>query len=187
MKYYPGWVWLTIVVAVGFLGGMPPAYAEGDGFNLSEGRWRLELSGATGLKGMKSSREGSHFATISVEYEVPVYKRLTLGLRLYPAFLYEEDHIDTLYAGGFGLAGRVYRRKDLSGFFAEIGGAVLVQSDKFPKNSSYVNFLTEFGLGYQFSSIPWHLGLKVQHISNAGLGSSNSGVNAFAVAVGYKF
>ncbi len=187
MKYRHEWVLLGIVAAVAFLGGMPRAYAGEDGSRISRGRWRLELTAATGIKGLKSTRDGSRYATVSIEYEIPVHKRLAIGLRLYPALFYREDGIHTLYAGGFGLTTRLYRKRNLSGLFAEIGGAVLVQSDRFPENSSNINFLSEFGLGYQFSVVPWHLGVKVQHTSNAGLGTSNSGVNALAVAVGYKF
>jgi len=78
--------------------------------------------------------------------------------------------------------GRIAQR-----FFVEGGATVLGQSDELEGNSSNVNFLTNFGVGYKWDGTGWHVVAKVQHISNAGLAEHNAGANAVGVGAGYSF
>ena len=160
--------------------------AFGQGFSPPDGRWRIELQGADVFHSDKADREGNYFVTGSAEYEMPIRMHLTLGLRAYPLFYYREPE------SVFGVAGGIDFRwyptsESQDGFYAEAGTALLWQSRNFPGNSLRVNFLNELGIGYAFPDTPWSVSLKYQHISNAGLGSHNSGVNGLSMGVGYRF
>ena len=82
---------------------------------------------------------------------------------------------------------RVYQHADVrNGLFAEAGVSVLWNRPKFEENGSDVNFLNEFGIGYQFKS-NWHVTAKFEHISNASTASHNAGTNAYGLAIGRTF
>jgi hypothetical protein len=56
--------------------------------------------------------------------------------------------------------------------------------------SSHFNFAAEIGLGIDFFLTPKRaltLGYKVHHISNAGIGGSNPGLNSHIIYAGYSF
>ncbi len=152
--------------------------------DIEQGRWRIELQGADVLHSKKTDREGDYFVSGSVEYEIPVRIHLTLSVRAYPLFIYPEP--EPIYGVAAGIAFRWYPREDHKGFYAEAGVAPLWTSRYFNENSSRINFLDELGVGYRFEK-DWHLSVKYQHISNAGLGSDNAGVNAISLGIGYTF
>ena len=152
------------------------------------GKLRLELAGFTGIHSGRRSRTGDYGLSVSVEYEVPVIKHLTLGIKGYPLFFYEQDDSgeDTVFGVGIGPQLRAYHREDFRGLFGEVGFAALATSGKFDGNSATLNLLSEGGIGYKFKS-NWHVAAKFRHISNAGLASSNSGVNTVVIGLGYTF
>jgi opacity protein-like surface antigen len=172
--------------------------------DFSEGRWRLELNGGPALGEGGRDREGDVMISGTVDYEFPTTPHTTLSLRGMPIFLYEQDeiadnwwrdlfkhreaaHEDTVFGAGAGLAGRIYQKADVyEGFFAEVELLALVHSGKIEGDDSNVDFLSGVGVGYQFNS-NWDALLRFEHVSNAGLGDPNSGVNALRLGVGYRF
>lgn len=159
--------------------------AQAGGVRFSEGHWRQELTLSNGFHAGKRNRESDRFASLAFEYEAPFRKRATLDFRIYPGLAYFESGESTLYAGGFGIGVRLYQKKELKGWYGEIMGSVLLMSGKLRGNGSSVNLFNEAGLGYQFDR--WHVSLKVQHISNAGISRDNDGVNAVGLGFGYNF
>jgi hypothetical protein len=141
-----------------------------------------------GLDSGKESRDGDFTLLGAAEYEFPASARVTLGLRLLPIFLYEPGHGgETVAGGGIGLSARLYEMaEEHRGFFGEITLNALAHNNEIPENSSSVNFLSSLGAGYQFQN-DWHIVVRVQHISNAGLGSDNTGANGIALGFGYSF
>lgn len=153
-----------------------------------EGVWRLEASSFTGIRSGRRSRTGDLAVNATIEYEVPAGNRSTTGIRLHPLFYYKEDLTDKdIWGVAVGPTIRVYQDKQFRrGVFGELEGSVLWQSDEFRGNKSRTNFILEVGAGYKFES-DWHVTLKGRHISNAGIASSNSGVNGLGLALGYTF
>lgn len=172
-------------LVVGLLSGLP---AQGRPIEVEEGWWRLELQGVGVIHSKKTDREGDAFVTGNVEYEMPTaLDHLTVGVRAYPLFVYKAED-DMIYGVAAGLTLRLYVDAEArEGMYAEAGVSVLWHSRHFSENSSRVNFLDELGVGYKFRESPWNVSVKYQHISNAGLGSENAGVNSFSLGVGYRF
>lgn len=194
---------LSMIVAGGAL--LLYATPASAGLDLSEGMWRLEFNNDFGVHQGSQDRSGDYSVNGIVEYEVPATPRTTLGLRMMPLFVYSQDGDDdyrrfrkvfeddndddggTVWGGGFGLAGRVYQVKDeYRGWYGEASVSTLLHSNEFNGNNSNINFVTGFGVGYQFKS-DWHLQLHYQHISNGSLGTKNSGANSLGIGVGYRF
>ncbi len=158
------------------------------------GRWRFELGGATGLYSGSVDRRDDYFFTGSFEYEFPAAPRVTMGLRAYPLFLYHQsDHDDlreqdsTIYGLAAGFVFRMYQNeRKLTGLYGEIGTSLMWHTDHFHRNDSRWNFFNEGGIGYHFEN-NWQLALKYQHISNGGITTPNSGINALSLVVGITF
>ena len=153
-----------------------------------DGRWRVEASAAAGAFGERPvNRDGDSYYTASIEYEIPIFERFTIGPRLYPMVLYHEYSHPLMYAPALGIAGRVYSNAaDRRGFFCELGAASMWQSRYLEKNTSRHNFLLVLGVGYQFKN-RLHTTLSVQHMSNAYTASQNNGVNMVGLGLGYTF
>ncbi len=150
------------------------------------GHWRLELQGAGVLHSSKTDHAGDYFVSGSVEYESPWTDHVAFGIRAYPLFLYPRPQ--PLYGAALGLVFRIYRNAAMdSGPYAEAGVSALWHSRDFSDNSSRLNFLNELGVGYKFEGKPWHIAVKYQHISNAGIAGKNAGVNAVSLGFGYSF
>lgn len=172
----------------------------------NEGHWRIELSTGLGIHSGSQDRSGDVLVTGTVEYEFPATPRTTLGLRLLPLLFYVQDDAnrrdwfnredwdasrvgdgDTVFGAGAGLSFRIYARKQsYRGLFFEVAGVALGHTDKFNGNDSHFNFLTGGGVGYKFKN-DFHAILKYEHISNAGFGSPNRGVNTIGLGFGYSF
>ncbi|MBI2431700.1 MAG: acyloxyacyl hydrolase [Candidatus Hydrogenedentes bacterium] len=177
---------LGVLVLLGW--GLLQNPAQGE-LQFDEGMWRLELSGGTAYHSGRRSRSGDLQLIGEVEYEVPAAERCTLGLRLLPLFVYDQDDADedTVWGGGVGLAARYYQVPgEYRGWFGELGAAVLGHSGNINGNDANFNFMLGAGVGYQFKN-NWHAALKVNHISNAGLSDDNAGANTVNLAVGYRF
>jgi hypothetical protein len=191
----------TLAACVVLLGCCLPASA---GLNMDEGLWRVELNNDFGVHQGSRDRSGDYSVNAVVEYEIPATPRATLGLRMLPLFVYDQNGGDdyrsfrrifqeegegggTVWGGGFGIGGRVYQVKDeYRGWYGEATVSTLFHAEKFNGNSSNLNFVTGLGVGYQFKS-DWHVQVHYQHISNGSLGDENSGANALGFGIGYRF
>ena len=181
-----------ILFGVAIVAGMvvvdaPAAYGEDSSWK--DGKWRLELSGFAAFRSGNHSRTGDFGFAGSVEYEVPLTKRLTFGIKAYPMYFYDQDDAgdDTVYGAGIGPELRLYfKGTEHRGFFVEIGSAVLATTGRLDGNSGAVNFLNEGGIGYKFKR-DWHVAAKINHVSNLGFASKNSGANSLGIAMGYTF
>lgn len=171
-----------------------------------EGHWRLELSAGLGIHSGSQDRTGDVLVTGTVEYEFPATQRTTLGLRLLPLLVYVQDDSnrrdwldweewdeprigdgDTVFGAGAGLSYRIYTQKQTyRGLFFEVSGVALGHVNKINGNDSNFNFLTGGGVGYKFKN-DFHTILKYEHISSAGIGSPNRGVNTVGLGFGYSF
>ncbi len=176
------------------------------GLQIEDGMWRTELNSDFGVHQGSRNRSGDVSVSGFVDYEVPATPHTTLSLRLMPLFVYtqdggEDEHRwfrgvfhddgddddDTVWGAGLGVVGRVYQVKDeYRGWYGEAGVTAFLHDNEFVGNNSNLNFLTTFGVGYQFKS-DWHIQLHYQHISNASLGSRNSGANSLGLGIGYRF
>lgn len=190
------------------------APAEG-GFG--DGRWRLELSAQTGIDSGGTDRSGDILGLSTVEYEFPVTGHIAVGLKLHPFFAYTQDSDgiddlfdggfvdrvkridikdfdfdddnsgDTVWGAGFGLGTRIYQVKDEQrGLFLDLGVSALFHDGEFNGNNSNINFMSGIGVGYQFK-FGLNTMLRLDHISNAGLGDENAGANVLGVGLGFRF
>ena len=185
-------VWGRILVSAAVVAGtvsvIAPAACAND-YSWKDGRWRLELTGTTAFYSGNRSRTGDIGIQGSVEYEVPLVKHLTFGIKAYPLYFYDQNDRgeDTVFGVGVGPAFRVYSNgAEHRGFFVEVSGVTLATVGRFDGNSGTMNFFSEGGIGYKFKR-DWHVAAKISHISNAGLAGSNSGVNNLGLAFGYTF
>lgn len=157
-----------------------------------EGNWRIETTVAAGLSYEDySDRKGDYYIAESIEYEWPIYKPISMGLKYYPAFVYfqsehEKGQRDTVYAQAFGFVFRFYSKKTFKNFFQEIGSSLMWNESLYNYNASHINLLSEIGIGYKLDS-RLHLTLKIQHISNANIKNPNYGINGLALSIGYTF
>ncbi len=154
---------------------------------IREGRWRLELTGGGGLHQGDEDHSGDGLVVAKVEYEIPVMAYGALGLRMVPTFVMPQDHGDTVWGAGVGLAARVYHVKnEQRGLYVEADSQLTGHYPKFDGNSGSFNFLSGFGAGYKFKK-GWHVIVRFDHLSNAGLAKDNSGFNAISAGIGYTF
>lgn len=163
--------------------------AQADEVGWKAGTWRLELSSFAAYRSGRRSRTGDFGFVASAEYEIPLGKRLSIGIKTYPLYFYDQDDSgeDTVYGAGIGPEFRVYRKDaQRRGFFFEFGSAILATDGRLDGNSGAVNFYNEAGIGYKFKR-DWHVTAKISHLSNAGFASNNAGVNTLGLAFGYSF
>ena len=71
--------------------------------------------------------------------------------------------------------------------YFELGGGTLFTNTDVPPGTSRVNFTTSGALGLHFlqSKYNWSVELRFMHISNAGLGDLNPGINTLQLRVGF--
>ena len=71
--------------------------------------------------------------------------------------------------------------------YLELSGGTLFTTDKVPPQTSAVNFASGVALGTHFlgKKNAWALEARYLHISNAGLGDLNPGINTFEVRLGF--
>ena len=98
----------------------------------------------------------------------------------------------TVYAAGFSPLQLRYNfianRRSVP--YVEIGGAVLGSTEPIPENTSRVNFLTHGGVGLQLlhhQSRTLQIGMRYQHISNAGIAEHNPGINSLYFFTGLSW
>lgn len=97
---------------------------------------------------------------------------------------------DNFNSIGFTPVFRLQPKGSKTGFYGEAGLGVHWFSALYNNNgnqlSTHYQFGTLFGTGYRFSNNV-DLGLRVQHFSNGGFKSPNSGVNLAIVRAAYRF
>lgn len=154
----------------------------------NDGQNRLELHGMAGTKRGGKSRSGDVTLMGSVEREFPLYKKLSVGLRAIPVFVYDEDAHEghTIFGAGGGISVRYYLDEYGKGWFAEGQESIIVHSEKFLGNSTLINFMSELGGGYEFDN-DWFVFARWHHISNGGMGRRNAGINGVGVGFGLRF
>ena len=161
--------------------------AHADLFQWEDAKWRLEITGWQGINGGSFDRQSDQGLTLSVEREVPISNRWSVGMKAFPLFLYEDKVNDTIVGVGGGLQLRYYLTRDSRrGFYLEGGISGLFHPEKFSGNSSHANFMEEAGIGYEFER-GFTVSLKIAHISNASVADQNSGVNMVGLSLGYTF
>lgn len=151
--------------------------------------WRVEGTVKTAWKSGHEQRAGDFGLRAIVDYEVPVRKHLSVSPRMMPIMYWDENNAgdNEIFSAGAGVSLRGYPRAyEFRGFYAELGGILMGQTNTHEGSSSYFNFMEEIGVGYVFDS-DWNVAFKVGHISNADLHNSNAGVNWASLSVGYSF
>jgi hypothetical protein len=69
--------------------------------------------------------------------------------------------------------------------YLELSGGTLFTTDKVPARTSAVNFTSGAAFGAHFlGKNAWALEARYLHISNAGLGDLNPGINLFEIRLG---
>jgi len=71
--------------------------------------------------------------------------------------------------------------------YAELGGGTLFTNTKVPEGTSRVNFTSGGALGMHFLQrrFNWSAEVRYMHISNAGISSSNPGINTIQFRIGF--
>jgi lipid A 3-O-deacylase len=98
----------------------------------------------------------------------------------------------TVYGGGFNPLMTIWNFSVLRNFtpFVELGGGLLFTTADVPPFTSAVNFTPQFAVGvHLFTRKRRSLSLagRYLHISNAGLGDLNPGINTFQFTLGYHW
>ena len=103
------------------------------------------------------------------------------GVEVYPAMVVAQS--TSVYAGGFSPLQLRYNFASRNRVvpYLEIGGGILGSSAQLPENTYRFNFIDQGSVGMQWMrdgrpSI--QTGIRYQHISNAGLGNHNPGINS---------
>ena len=109
------------------------------------------------------------------------------GVEVYPAMVVKQSN--TVFAGGFSPLQLRYNFGSHNKVvpYLEIGGGILGSSSQLPENTYRFNFLDQGSLGVQFmrdGKPSIQTGVRYQHISNAGLGNHNPGINSMFLFVG---
>ena len=176
---------LCLVLTLAALLAPPACCAAAAG----RGWWRVDADAMAGLYSGNADRVGDLYAALNIEYEFPCLSFGTLALQAVPVFAYmsDADGTDDVNGGALGFVYRVYAdRAGRTGWFAGLGSSVLLHDPEFAGNSSNVNFLSSLSLGYAWPR-GWHLAAKASHISNAGLGDENAGINCLGLSFGRSF
>ncbi|HLV86166.1 MAG TPA: acyloxyacyl hydrolase [Candidatus Sulfotelmatobacter sp.] len=113
--------------------------------------------------------------------------RFEYALDAVPVFLVFQP-ANTAYGVGFdplGLKWNFVRHRNISPYL-ELTGGVLFTDHNVPTNTNSVNFMDQAALGMHLLRPRYNMSLEVRymHISNAGLGNLNPGVNTVQVRLG---
>lgn len=173
----------------------PGAYALGKGTN----EFGLWIGGSPDSFGNIEDRQmllvALRYGRVLAAWD---WASLEYTLDLFPAApVFEPDHVrrgsSTIYGFGLGPLGlklRVGQESWIKPFLAASLGLVYFRRDVPVPDSSHVNFTEEIGLGVDFSlasKTALTVGYKLQHLSNAGLGDRNPGMNSHFIYAGFSF
>jgi len=153
--------------------GGESAFTLGYGFGVGNG---------SGLGRLENGRN-YNFAQMSYIYEIPLMKRLILGLEPFV-------NIDNEPNSGLDIGGSFYfksylSREAIAGFYLSAGAGAAYTSIRFPKQGTHTPFILLAGIGYRHDRM--FIENRFFHYSNAGLAHPNRSVNAIIVRIGYYF
>ena len=105
---------------------------------------------------------------------------LEYGIEAVPALVMRQS--STVYGGGFAPIQFRYNFTSAGAVvpYFEIGSGILASTSQIPEGSSRFNFASHGGFGVHFVSVGGRsvaLGARYVHISNAGIGVTNPGIN----------
>jgi hypothetical protein len=117
----------------------------------------------------------------------PMRGRFEFAVDVVPLYLIFQP-ANTAYAGGFNplvLKWNFVRRRRFSPYF-ELSGGVLFSSKDIPTYTNTVNFSPSAAVGTHIlgEKYNWSVDVRYLHISNAGLGDLNPGLNTIQVRLG---
>lgn len=140
------------------------------------------------LVGLRYGRVLAAWDWVALEYTLDI---------LPAAVVFEPDDVrrgsSTTYGAGIaplGLKVSFAQQSRIKPFVAASLGFLYFGRDIPVPDSSHFNFTQEFGLGVDFFLAPKRaltLGYKVQHLSNAGIGDRNPGLNSHIIYAGFSF
>ncbi len=112
------------------------------------------------------------------------------GVEVYPAMVVKQSN--TVFAGGGSPLQLRYNffTKNKVVPYLEIGAGMLGSSSQLPENTYRFNFIDQGSLGVQWvrnGRPSFQTGVRYQHISNAGLGMHNPGINSMFLFGGFSW
>jgi hypothetical protein len=112
------------------------------------------------------------------------------GVEVYPALIVKQT--TTVYAGGGSPLQLRYNfmSKHKVVPYLEIGAGMLGSTAQLPENTYRFNFIDQGSLGVQWlrkGHPSFQTGVRYQHISNAGLGNHNPGINSMFLFGGFSW
>lgn len=132
---------------------------------------------------------GLRYGWILTDLHLPAFLRgrFEYAVDAVPVFVVFQP-ANTAYGAGFdplGLKWNFERRGRFSPYL-ELAGGVLFTSHDVPTNTNTVNFMDQAALGTHILGQKYNVNveLRYMHISNAGLGNLNPGINTVQVRVG---
>lgn len=156
--------------------------------------FQVWTGGGHGLNGSTASSDvwnvGARYGWILTAPHGPSFLRgeFEYAVDVVPVFMVVQRKAD---AYGFGLNPFAFKwnftkpRKVVPYF--ELGGGTLFTNTDTPPGTSRINFTTSGALGLHFlqRKYNWSVELRFMHISNAGLGDLNPGINTLQLRVGF--
>ena len=132
---------------------------------------------------------GMRYGRVLTDLHLPWFLRgrFEYTLDVVPVYLVFQP-ANTAYGWGFtplGLKWNFKRRRKFSPFI-ELGGGTLFSNHNIPTYTNTVNFTpsTAFGTHVLGEKYNWSVEVRYMHISNAGLGTYNPGLNTVEVRLG---
>ena len=183
------------------LQGAEPSPVPGAGYALTKGTnefglWAGGSPGSTGniedrqlfLFALRYGRVLAAWESVSLEYTLDIFPA---------AVVFEPHHArrgsSTIYGAGLSPLGfkvNFAQQSWIQPFVAASVGFLYFEHDIPVPHSSRFNFTPEIGLGVEFFLAPQRaltLGYKFHHISNAGIGDDNPGMNSHVIYAGFSF
>ncbi len=156
--------------------------------------WQVWTGGGHGINGSQSSdgvwNVGLRYGLILTAPHGPGFLRgrLEYAVDAVPVFIVVQK-TNTAYGVGvnpFAFKWALDTHRSVVPYL-EIGGGALFSNTKVPEASSRINFTTSAALGLQFLRSKHNISTEVRymHISNAGLATSNPGINTIQFRLGF--
>lgn len=155
---------------------------------------QLWTGGGHGLNGSTASSDvwnvGARYGWILTAPHGPSFLRgeFEYAVDVVPLFVVVQRKQDAYGFGlnPFALKWNFTKPRKVVPYF-ELGGGTLFTNVNTPPGTSRINFTTSGALGLHFlrSKYNWSAELRFMHISNAGLGDLNPGINTLQLRVGF--
>ena len=181
--------------------GAEPSPGPGAGYALTKGTnefglWAGGSPGSTGniedrqlfLFALRYGRVLAAWESVSLEYTLDIFPA---------AVVFEPGHVrrgsSTIYGAGLSPLGfkvNFAQQSWIQPFVAASLGFLYFLDDVPVPHSSRFNFTPEAGIGVEFFLAPQRalmLGYKFHHISSAGIGDDNPGMNSHVIYAGFSF